>query len=223
MSNQTKRTKEEIRKTIRETSREEFILSEMKRTGFWPTDSEVPTLSEKIVERRNVLQKELRELVAKERKIKDPDKLLKDYRKQRMRESREKQQANRERRAQERKDKAAAWKERKSKEILYLGENISGGLQEKVSDVAKLANFGLTDFGEAAGLAEAMGITVGQLNFLSFNRRVSKVSHYRRFYMKKKSGGKRLISAPMPKLKQAQYWVLAVSYTHLTLPTILLV
>ena len=208
MSNQTKRTKEEIRKAIRDTSREEFILSEMKRTGFWPTDSEVPTVSEKIVDRRNELQKELRELVAKERKIKDPDKLLKDYRKQRMKESREKQKANREKRAQERKDKAAAWEERKSKEILYLGENISGGLQEKASDAAKLTGFGLTDFGEAAGLAKAMGITVGQLSFLSFNRRVSKVSHYRRFYMKKKSGGKRLISAPMPKLKQAQYWIL---------------
>ena len=128
MSNQTKRTKEEIRKAIRDTSREEFILSEMKRTGFWPTDSEVPTVSEKIVDRRNELQKELRELVAKERKIKDPDKLLKDYRKQRMKESREKQKANREKRAQERKDKAAAWEERKSKEILYLGENISGCL-----------------------------------------------------------------------------------------------
>ena len=208
MSDQQSRTQEEVRKIIRETSREEFILSEMKRTGFWPTDSEKPTLSEKIVARRNELWVELRELVAKERKIKDPDKLLKEYRKQRMKESREKQKANRERREQERKDRAAAWQERKSKEILFLGENISGGLQEKESNVEKLAGFGLTDFGDAAGLAKAIGITVGQLSFLSFNRRVSKVSHYRRFYMQKKSGGKRLISAPMPRLKEAQYWIL---------------
>jgi len=208
MSDQQPRTREEVWKIIRETSREEFILSEMKRTGFWPTDTEKPTLSETIVARRNELHRELRDLVAKENKIKDPDKLLQEYRKQRMKESREKQKANKERRAQERKDKAAAWQERKSKEILFLGENISGGLQEKESNVVKLASFGLTDFGDAAGLAKAMGITVGQLSFLSFNRRVSKVSHYRRFYMQKKSGGKRLISAPMPRLKQAQYWVL---------------
>jgi len=208
MSDQQPRTREEVQKIIRETSREEFILSEMKRTGFWPSDSEKPSLSEKIIARRNELWIEMRELVAKERKIKDPEKLLKEYRKQRMKESREKQKTNRERREQERKDKAAAWQERKSKEILFLGENISGGLQEKESNAPKLASFGLTDFGDAAGLAKAMGITVGQLSFLSFNRRVSKVSHYRRFYMQKKSGGKRLISAPMPRLKEAQYWVL---------------
>lgn len=52
-----------------------------------------------------------------------------------------------------------------------------------------------------------MGIT-SQLRFLAFNRKTSTVSHYVRFKIPKKTGGERLISAPMPRLKQAQYWIL---------------
>jgi retron-type reverse transcriptase len=53
-----------------------------------------------------------------------------------------------------------------------------------------------------------MGLTVNELRFLSFQRKVSKVHHYARFSMPKKSGGERLISAPMPRLKKAQRWIL---------------
>ncbi|RYF71468.1 MAG: RNA-directed DNA polymerase, partial [Cytophagaceae bacterium] len=40
------------------------------------------------------------------------------------------------------------------------------------------------------------------------HRPVSTVNHYKSFYLPKKSGGKRLISAPMPRLKKAQLWIL---------------
>ncbi|MFX9209129.1 RNA-directed DNA polymerase, partial [Acinetobacter baumannii] len=57
-------------------------------------------------------------------------------------------------------------------------------------------------------LADAMGVPLGELRFLAFNRKVASVNHYQRFTIPKKSGGERLISAPMPRLKRAQYWVL---------------
>ena len=53
-----------------------------------------------------------------------------------------------------------------------------------------------------------MGIEVGELRFLAFARPVSSVSHYVHFAVPKKRGGERVISAPMPRLKKAQRWVL---------------
>ena len=57
-------------------------------------------------------------------------------------------------------------------------------------------------------MAKAAGLDIGDLRFLSFYRKIATTSHYKRFAIPKKSGGKRIISAPMPKLKSLQYWVL---------------
>ncbi|MEM7234989.1 MAG: reverse transcriptase family protein, partial [Planctomycetota bacterium] len=81
------------------------------------------------------------------------------------------------------------------------------GLGQKESDEAKLASQRLPIFVNVETLAEAMGISVGELRFLAFSRRVSTCTHYRRFALKKKSGGLRNISAPMPRLKRAQEWI----------------
>ncbi len=62
-----------------------------------------------------------------------------------------------------------------------------------------------------------MGIEMKELQFLAFNRTVSTVSHYKKFLIDKKSGGKRLISAPMPRLKKAQYWILENILNKVTL------
>src|SRR5262249_14930317 len=75
-------------------------------------------------------------------------------------------------------------------------------------DDARLGAAGLPLVHRAEELAGAMGITVGELRFLSYSRRVSAVSHYKRFQVPKKGGGLRQISAPMPRLKRAQEWVL---------------
>jgi len=193
---------------IRETSKDEFVLSEMIRLGFWKDGEGQPSVSADLIKKKGELNRELRELLAKERKIQNPEKVIAEYRAKRMKESREKQQANREAREKAKIERAEKWKETKKKDILYLGEEISIGLNEKASDKEKLSKFDLPDFANAADLAKAMGIELGQLQFLAYNRKVSKVSHYKRFYMQKKSGGQRLISAPMPRLKEAQYWVL---------------
>ncbi|MEM7038856.1 MAG: reverse transcriptase family protein [Bacteroidota bacterium] len=125
-----------------------------------------------------------------------------------MAESRKRQKENKERRLREAKERAERWQQQKKTEIVYLGEEVSGGLSDKTSDPEKLNAYNLPDFADAAALARAMQISVGKLRFLAFNRRVNKISHYKRFYMRKKSGGKRLISAPMPQLKAAQHWLL---------------
>lgn len=202
------KTRQELYDLIRSQGRQEFILEEMKRLGFWETNEEKPSLPEVMIKRQNELRKEINELVKKQKRIENPEALLKTYRKKRLEESRKKQQENLEKRAAEKKAKAAAWQERKTKEILYLGDDISFGLADKKANLERLEKYGLSNFEDAGALAKAMNIPVPQLQFLAYNRRVSKTSHYQRFYMKKKSGGQRLIAAPMPRLKSAQYWIL---------------
>ena len=73
---------------------------------------------------------------------------------------------------------------------------------------ARLARHQLPELASPVALATAMGISVPELRFLATHREVSRSTHYQRFTVPKKAGGVRVISAPMPRLKRAQYWVL---------------
>lgn len=74
-------------------------------------------------------------------------------------------------------------------------------------NIERLQSNNLPLYNNAAEIASAMGITVEKLQFLAFDRKTL-TSHYTHFKIPKKAGGERLISAPMPYLKQAQYWIL---------------
>jgi retron-type reverse transcriptase len=202
------RTRQELYDLIRQHGKDAYVLDEMIRLGFWPASSNLPNDPANEIAREAELQKQLRALRTEQSRLYNEAKLLKEMRKKRLKESREKKKETKERRLQQRKDKAEAWQARKAKEILYLGDAVSGGLLQHDCDKDRLSKEGLPVLGDAANIASAMGIEVGELRFLAFSRRTSKVSHYQRFLLKKKSGGMRLISAPMPRLKAAQRWVL---------------
>ena len=203
-----KLTRQELYDRIRETSKDAYILAEMKRLGFWPRDNDKPSPAEEAITRQAELEKELRDLTEKLRVVEDPEAALKAMRKQRMLDSRLAQEENRQRRNQERLEKSLAWHERQGTHIDYLGDGVSAGLADTSSDVGRLETHSLPVMHTAADLAGAMGIGVRELRFLSYNRDVSRTSHYRQFELPKKTGGTRLISAPMPRLKRAQYWIL---------------
>ncbi len=208
MSDSSQLTRQQLYDKIRASSKDEYILAEMKRLGFWPDQEGMPSLPEQLIKEEGELTRELRELAAKQRKFGNQEQMLKEIRRERMAESRRKQLETKERKKQERIEKAQQWQAFREKEIIYLGEKVSAGLQPGEADAEKLNRYNLPAFSDVAVLAEAMGISMGELRFLSYNRKVSKVSHYKRFYIRKKSGGKRLISAPMPRLKKVQHWVL---------------
>lgn len=189
-------------------SKEEVILKDMIRLGFWPKNENAPSVPEQIITREAELGREIRALLTEQRRVEDPEAVLKEMRKQRMAESRKKREETKQRRELERKENAERWKQRKEKEIIYAGEGFSGGLNQTESDTQRLTQKGLPVLTDTASLANALGISVNELRFLSFARAVSKHNHYRRFFIAKKTGGKRLISAPMPRLKKAQYWIL---------------
>ena len=203
------RTRQELYDRIRQTSKEEFILEEMIRYGFWPAQGEIPQDPADEIRRRGELQRELNTLKAENRQLHNEQALRKQMLKQRLEESRRKRQETKERRERDRIERAEAWRLRKQEEIPYLGDGVSAGLNYTDYNEQRLQDFGLPVCGTPEQIAGAMGISVGQLRFLAFSRATSTISHYIRFKIPKKTGGERLISAPMPRLKNAQHWILA--------------
>lgn len=201
-------TRQQIFDRIRQSSREEFILEEMQRLGFWPKADAAPTLPEQLIKKEGELQRELSALWQEKRRHESKEQMLAEMRKKRMEAARQKREETKQKRQAERRRKAEAWKEKGAKEISYLGEEVSAGLNETESNAALLQAKGLPFFADERALAQAMRISLPELRFLCYHRRVSTASHYKRFGIRKKSGGLRIISAPMPRLKAAQHWVL---------------
>lgn len=201
-------SREALYERIRNSSKEEVILEEMIRLGFWPAQGQMPVDPADEIRRRGELARQLEELRERARRLYNEKVLIAEQRKKRLAESRQKQKETKARRERERQERATKWAARKQGEILYLGEDVSGGMSHRTSDAKKLQEAGLPAIATAEELAKAMGVEIKALRFLAFNRRVSRVSHYRRFLLPKKTGGHRLISAPMPRLKKAQNWVL---------------
>ena len=103
---------------------------------------------------------------------------------------------------------AAAVKHRKATDIIYLGRGVSKGLADRKSDEAKLTSAGLPILSTPSDVATALQLSIPRLRWLAFHADASPVSHYARFTVPKRSGGERLLSAPMAELARAQEWIL---------------
>ncbi|MDJ0680158.1 MAG: reverse transcriptase domain-containing protein [Xenococcaceae cyanobacterium MO_167.B52] len=205
---QQPRTRQELYDLVRRRGKDEYVLEEMIRLGFWSPEGELPEDPADDIRRMSEIRRELNELRRESRNLQNQKLLRKRLLQERLAESRRKQQENKAKREQERVARAEAWQRKKQTEITYLGEDVSGGLNYQECNEARLQELGLPILGNALDIATAMDITVPELRFLAFNRKTSTVSHYIRFKIPKKTGGERLISAPMPRLKRSQYWIL---------------
>ncbi len=205
-----KKLKEETYARIRASSKDAVIREEMIRLGFWkPADGSPDQMSDDWLEKRIELNQEIRKLANKQRRYENRQAMLLDMRKARMKAAREKREETKKKREEERRRKAAAWNEKKTNDIVYLGDGVSAGLNvDEDFDTTTLQKFGLPIASTIKELAGLLDTTINELRFLAFNREVSKTTHYKRFYLNKKSGGQRMISAPMPRLKAMQYKVL---------------
>lgn len=201
-------TRESLRERVGASSKDAVVLEEMQRLGFWPASQGQPTAAESLIQREVELTQALQKLGQELNLYRDPQQALKAMRKERLAAARARREETRRRHAEQRHERALAWHRQRDAEIGYLGEGVSGGLSATESRHERLAANGLPRFDQASELAQAMGISVRELRFLTFRREVSRLTHYRRFRLPKKTGGQRLISAPMPRLKRAQYWVL---------------
>lgn len=201
-------TRQEIYDRIRQTSKNEVILEDMIRLGFWPSAKEMPEGPAAEIRRMEELKRELRKLTSENRQLKNVESIKRQQRKARLVESKKKRLENKEKKLKERKERANDWARKQQKEIVFVGLRHSAGLSHHEADLQKLGRVGLQHLTNAEELARAMNIPLGRLRFLAFGRKTSSVTHYRRFAIKKKTGGVRMISAPMPRLKRAQRWIL---------------
>ncbi|MCP4220399.1 MAG: RNA-directed DNA polymerase [bacterium] len=180
----------------------------MIRLGFWPSERDMPTAQADDIRRTGELEREMRTIRSELSRLQNEEEMRRAIRKRRMEDARQKRKETKQRREDERKAKAEAWKKLKAKDILYLGKDVSTGLGKQENNPQRLDQYRLPHLGTAMDIAEKMEIGVGELRFLAFARKVSKTTHYQRFHIPKKNGGVRLISAPMPRLKEAQYWIM---------------
>ena len=208
-------TRAEIIERIRASSKDAVVLEEMQRLGFWPAGDGKPGIEAALIEREIELMRALDEVQATLRTHSDPEAAMKAMREQRMADSRARREATAQAREQRRHERALRWHAARKTDAGYLGAGVSGGLQAPAVDATGAARAstrplldGLPALATPLDLAGAMGLTLPELKFLCFHREVARTTHYRRFLLPKKTGGERTISAPMPRLKRAQYWVL---------------
>ena len=198
-----------VRNKIRKAgSKEAYIISEMVRLGFW--DEERPDF-EKVktfLSKESELSRELSKLLEEKKLLDNPEEILKKIHKERMLRSRINQKETKERRKAERLAKEQKREKFKKTEITYLGDGYSSLLSQKSSNTARLKESNLPVINSAYQLAIAMNTDVAEVRFLAYSRKNAETSHYVRFKMPKKTGGFRLISAPSPRLKNAQTWIL---------------
>jgi len=202
-----KLTRQQIYDKIRATSKDSYILEEMKRLGFWD-NSDVPTLSESLIKREAEVSQELNKLLEQDRRFRNQDAMLVEMRKARMKKAKENREITKKRNEQKRLDKAAKWKNSQLSQIIYLGKDVSAGLNNTETSVETLTKYNLPVFQNLTDLAESMQLDLSTLRYLLFQRKVSKHTHYHTFEIPKKSGGSRKISAPKQKMKSLQNWVL---------------
>ncbi len=96
---------------------------------------------------------------------------------------------------------------RRAEDIIHLGPGVSGGLADRRSNVEALQKLGLPVLSTPADVAQALGLTISKLRWLAFHSEAAERIHYVYFEIPKRSGGKRLLSAPHEQLGKAQRWI----------------
>jgi len=177
-----------------------------KPVSFWPAPEALASLSDDEARRLLELRRELAS--GEHGRAEGLSKLRKELRKKRLEQLRARRHTEAVERTEARAARRDAWQRAKQSQVRYLGRGVSGGLSRDGGDEARLVRQGLPVLPSPEALADALGLDRGQLRFLCYERTVSAVTHYARFQVPKKTGGTRIISAPMPRLKAVQRWLL---------------
>lgn len=187
---------------------ETLVLERMRAYGLWPEDEPVPELPEEQERERQRLTDEVERLQNRVEKSIDADTALAEERVRRWRESKKRRALARAEREEERRKRSEAYGAYRAGTVVHAGPEISGGLEDTTTNADALESLGLPVLRTPEALAAALGIELKTLRWLTYHRRAATLVHYHRYDIPKKTGGRRGISAPKPKLAAAQEWVL---------------
>jgi hypothetical protein len=116
--------------------------------------------------------------------------------------------------AEKRRIKSEAWQAYRAKHIVHLGDGVYWNdfddfdrwdLEEPEQRASENE---LPKIDKPQQLADQLGLTIPQLRWLAYHRDAATHIHYRRFTIAKRDGTERPIWAPLPRLKEAQRWIL---------------
>lgn len=199
-------SRQDIYQALNDVSKDDFLDHEMKRLGFWDpsktTQAEI-ALSELMVDKQKIEAKLIdlqQNLVGKE----DAEKRLKEETLVRIEQSKKEQTQRRKEREKQRKLRQKNWEETQKKDIFFLGEGVSSTLSHTYESKEKQKLNQLPPISTPQELAEVLESDIASIRIFGFFRPVSTFNHYHRFAIPKKTGGERIISAPLPRLKALQ-------------------
>src|SRR5688572_17198199 len=137
------RNRQELYDRIARGGRDEVILEEMVRLGFWRPDQAAPADPPDEARRTAELRERLAHLREQANRLHNLAALERELKKQRMAESMRKRAETKQRRLGERAARRAETQVRKTRELTYLGPGVSAGLGpaagHRTSDAARLA------------------------------------------------------------------------------------
>src|SRR5262245_41298741 len=122
------RNRKELYDRIARGGKDEVILEEMVRLGFWPALTQVIDDPPAEVKRRHELRERLNALRDQAARLRNLARLEKEAKAKRMAESRRRREETKQRRLGERAAKKAETVEHKKRELWHLGASVSAGL-----------------------------------------------------------------------------------------------
>jgi len=198
---------------ISQIGKQNFVREEMLRLGFFSSTlsqaerTRIQVLLEGAYPKLAELKKDLAEIRAQIGGISDIESLLKDVRRERIERVKREREERKVRKAEEQAQRRQELAEEKRKTPRFLGHGVSAHLSFEGGNSAELTARGLPTPENLEQLAELMQLDPSEMLWLSYERAATTVDHYTRFEIPKKSGGRRLISSPKPKMRIAQSWI----------------
>ena len=204
------------RKRIEEVGKNAFEIEEMVRLGFLKADElekqlkatglsykEYQTCLDDLAKASAELSATTREITA----LGTVETAIAAIRTRRIARVKEEREERRVRKAAERLARKEAIRRQRLEAPTFLGRGVSNRLAYNGGNSEKLGQLGLPQLNNFSEIASALNLEPQHLQWLVYERGDSKIDHYIRFTIPKRSGGTRLISKPRPSLQKAQQWV----------------